>query len=163
MASQATALLTRSTASFSVVSNAMTASLPFNRSRRNSGPCSNSSNARNGKDMDLHVAAPADSAFRRILKDEAFHMNYTYTQLRRVSPRRHGLRLWVARASRLWKGYLRLSVAVAGVMGWFMLLVQYFFILGPFSLLAKRAAKKEPEGWAQAKPAAASTLSSQYR
>lgn len=28
-----------------------------------------SSNARNGKDMDLHVAAPADPAFRRILKE----------------------------------------------------------------------------------------------
>lgn len=111
----------------------------------------------------LSIDPETRDVFRRILKDEAFHMNYTYTQLRRVSPQRHGFRLWVARASRLWKGYLRISVAVAGVMGWFMLLVQYFFILGPFSLLAKRAAKKESEGWSTAKPASASTLSSQYR
>ncbi|MBS2013227.1 MAG: ferritin-like domain-containing protein [Deltaproteobacteria bacterium] len=85
--------------------------------------------------------------FQSILRDEAFHMNYTYAQLKRVSPRRHGWRLWLARASRLWKGYLRISTAIAGVMGGLMLLVQYFVLLPPFALLAKRARRKEREGW----------------
>jgi len=43
-------------------------------------------------------------------------MNYTYSQLKRVSPRRHGLQLWIARLTRLWKGYLRLAAAIANVM-----------------------------------------------
>ena len=89
--------------------------------------------------------------FASILRDEAFHMNYTYVQLRRVSPRRHGARLWLARATRLWRGYLRLSSAIAGVMGTVILTIQYFVLLAPFALLAKRAAKreaKEAQGWA---------------
>jgi hypothetical protein len=102
--------------------------------------------------------------FRSILRDEAFHMNYTVAQLKRVSPRNHGTKLWLARASRLWKGYLRISTAVAGVMGALMLLVQYFVLLPPFALLAKRGARKEPEGWQ--KPTRTSpqrgSLTSQY-
>ena len=39
--------------------------------------------------------------------------------------RRH---LWVARASRVWKGYLRLATAIAGVLGTFLLLAQYFLL-----------------------------------
>jgi len=101
--------------------------------------------------------------FRSILRDEAFHMNYTVAQLKRVSPRNHGTKLWLARASRLWKGYLRLSTAVAGVLGAMMLLVQYFVLLPPFAFLAKRAARKEPEGWAQlVKAREARSLTSQY-
>jgi hypothetical protein len=113
------------------------------------------------------VAAGADAdvetrdVFGLILRDEAFHMNYTYAQLRRVSPQRYGRKLWIARASRLWKGYLRLSTAVAGAMGAAMLLVQYFLLLPVFALLAKRAANKERQGWAE--PSSASrSLTSQY-
>lgn len=99
--------------------------------------------------------------FGSILRDEAFHMNYTFAQLRRVAPRRYGTKLWLARASRLWKGYLRISTAIAGVMGAAMLLVQYFVLLPLFALLAKRAAKKEREGWAEPSSARRS-LGSQY-
>jgi hypothetical protein len=98
--------------------------------------------------------------FKRILRDEAFHMNYTHAQLRRVSPRRHGARLWLARASRVWKGYLRISSAIAGLMGSILLTVQYFVLLPLFALLAKHAARKEPVGWAP--PSRARSLTSQY-
>lgn len=111
---------------------------------------------------DVISADPETRAvFQSILRDEAFHMNYTYAQLRRVSPRRHGWRLWLARASRLWKGYLRLSTAIAGVMGAVMLLVQYFVLLPPFAFLAKRARKREQEGWTLPSGKARS-VSSQY-
>jgi rubrerythrin len=95
----------------------------------------------------LDIDVGTQDVFRNILRDEAFHMNYTYTQLRRVAPKRHGARLWLARASRLWKGYLRVSSAVAGLLGFVFLLVQYFVLLPVFALLAKRAAKKENEGF----------------
>src|SRR5579859_3981857 len=42
----------------------------------------------------LNVDPTTRDVFSDVLKDEAFHMNYTLTQLKRVSPRRHGLRLW---------------------------------------------------------------------
>ena len=45
--------------------------------------------------------------FEEILRDEVFHMNYTYTQLARVLPRSYRRQVWQARASRLWKRYLR--------------------------------------------------------
>src|SRR3954470_23345240 len=45
--------------------------------------------------------------FEQILRDEVFHMNYTYTQLARVSPRSFRWQVWRARTSRLWKRYLR--------------------------------------------------------
>jgi len=111
-----------------------------------------------------HAAVLADpdtrDVFTSILRDEAFHMNYTYAQLRRVSPRRHGWRLWLARASRFWKAYLRLSSAIAGLFGGIMLVVQYFVLLPVFALLAKRAAKKENDGWSA--PQKARSLRSQY-
>jgi hypothetical protein len=109
------------------------------------------------------VAADPETrdVFGLILRDEAFHMNYTHAQLRRVAPRRYGTKLWIARATRLWKGYLRISTAVAGAMGAVMLLVQYFVLLPFFALLAKRAASKENEGWAAPCPARRS-LRSQY-
>jgi hypothetical protein len=87
------------------------------------------------------------AVFEEILRDEAFHMNYTHAQLKRVSPRKHGIRLWVARASRLWKGYLRLSSVVAGVMGAVVLFLQYFLVLPIFAFLAKRSARREKAGW----------------
>jgi rubrerythrin len=98
--------------------------------------------------------------FAEILRDEAFHMNYTYAQLTRVSPKRSGLHLWMARLSRLWKGYLRIATALANVMGAIILTVQYFVILPLFAFMAKRSARRLPVGWKQARPA--SSLGSQY-
>lgn len=97
----------------------------------------------------LDVDPETRRVFTTILRDEAFHMNYTYAQLRRVSPKRHGVRLWTARLSRMWKGYLRASTAVAGLLGGLMLFVQYFVVLPPFAFFAKRAAKKELPGFSQ--------------
>src|SRR6059036_1347115 len=55
--------------------------------------------------------------FEEILHDEVFHMNYTYTQLARILPTSYRRQVWQARGSRLWKLYLRVAAAVAGVMG----------------------------------------------
>src|SRR5207253_8005937 len=49
---------------------------------------------------------PTRAIFEEILRDEVFHMNYTYTQLTRVSPQSYRWQVWRARASRLWKRYL---------------------------------------------------------
>ncbi|HEY6816094.1 MAG TPA: ferritin-like domain-containing protein [Croceibacterium sp.] len=85
--------------------------------------------------------------FARILKDEAFHMNYTRRELARVAPQKQGWLLWKARAGRLWKGYLRFAVALAGVLGGIMLALQYFILIPPFAWAAKRAGRREPQGW----------------
>jgi len=85
--------------------------------------------------------------FDEILRDEVFHMNYTYTQLARVLPRSYRRQVWQARASRLWKRYVRAAAAVAGVMGAAVLTIIYFVVLGPFAWLAKRAERREPAGW----------------
>jgi hypothetical protein len=88
--------------------------------------------------------------FRRILRDEVFHMDYTRSQLERLAPARLGRRqLWLARASRLWKGYLRAASALAGLLGTLVLVAQYFLILPVFALLAKRAARRERAGWSE--------------
>jgi rubrerythrin len=89
--------------------------------------------------------------FARILQDEAFHMNYTLKQLARLAPREQGLRLLRARAGRLWNAYLRLAGGLASVLGTFMLWLQYFVVLPPFALLAKRSARKEVPGFAPAR------------
>ena len=49
------------------------------------------------------------AVFARVLDDEAFHMSYTRKQLARLAPEKQGLRLWQARAARVWKGYLRVA------------------------------------------------------
>jgi hypothetical protein len=85
--------------------------------------------------------------FDGILRDEAFHMNYTRKQLERVSPQRHGLRLWWARLHRVWKVYLRFATAFASVMGALILTVQYMVLLPVFALVAKRQARRELHGW----------------
>jgi rubrerythrin len=90
--------------------------------------------------------------FGTILKDEEFHMTYTRHELSRVSPRKQGWLLWKARFSRLWKGYLRLAVAIAGVMGAVILTLQYFILLPFFAWGAKRAERREPEGWRTVAP-----------
>ena len=98
--------------------------------------------------------------FVEILRDEAFHMNYTYAQLKRVAPRRHGRRLFLARLGRLWKGYLRIASALASILGGIMLTAQYFIILPLFALRAKRDAGREQLGWLSCR--APRSLHSQY-
>jgi len=90
---------------------------------------------------------PTRAIFEEILRDEVFHMNYTYTQLARVLPESYRRRVWQARASRLWKRYLRLAAAVADVLGSVLLTVVYFVALAPFAWLAKRAERREAAGW----------------
>src|SRR5436190_7568944 len=85
--------------------------------------------------------------FEEILRDEVFHMNYTYTQLARVLPKSYRRQVWHARASRLWKRYLRLAAAVAGVLGAAVLTIIYFVLLAPFAWLARRDERREPVGW----------------
>jgi hypothetical protein len=100
--------------------------------------------------------------FEEILRDEVFHMNYTYTQLARVSPHMYRRRVWRARASRLWKRYLRLAAALASALGTIILTMQYFILLPPFAWLAKRAARREPVGWAPITRGANQSPTSQY-
>jgi hypothetical protein len=95
----------------------------------------------------LRDDASTTAVFREILHDETFHMNYTLAQLNRVAPRERGLLLWRARAVRLWKAYLRIMSAIAGVIGTVVLTLQYFILIPPFAFLAKRAARREPAGW----------------
>lgn len=101
--------------------------------------------------------------FGRILRDEVFHMSYTRAQLERIAPERHRRHLWAARATRLWKGYLRAAAALAGLLGTVVLLAQYFLVLPIFALAARRAARRERPGWSEPErregPAA---LESQY-
>ena len=85
--------------------------------------------------------------FETILRDEVFHMNYTYTQLTRVAPKSYRRHVWHARARRLWNRYLRVAVAVANVFGSAILTVMYFLVLPPFAWLAKRAERRELPGW----------------
>ena len=100
--------------------------------------------------------------FEEILRDEVFHMNYTYTQLARVLPRSYRRQVWQARASRLWKRYLRLAAAVSGVLGTASLTVMYFAVLAPFAWLAKRAERREPVGWAPIAREGKGSPTSQY-
>jgi hypothetical protein len=89
------------------------------------------------------------AVFETILRDEAFHMNYTRKQLERVSPRKHGVRLWLARLHRFWKVYLRFAAAFASVMGAVILGIQYFVVLPIFAFAAKRSERRArvPSGW----------------
>jgi hypothetical protein len=100
--------------------------------------------------------------FDEILRDEVFHMNYTYTQLARVLPGSYRRQVWQARASRLWKRYVRLAAAVAGVIGTAILTIVYFVLLAPFAWLAKRDERREPAGWMPIVPEGKDSASSQY-
>jgi hypothetical protein len=100
--------------------------------------------------------------FDDILRDEMFHMNYTLTQLVRVSPERHRRRLWKARLTRLWKAYLRLASALAGAMGGLLLTIYYFVVLPPFAWLARRASKRDHIGWTPVSPERNNSLRRQY-
>ena len=102
------------------------------------------------------------SVFKEVLKDETFHMNYTLAQLTRVAPQRHHLFLWKARLGRLWKAYLRVASAIAGIMGTVILTLQYFILLPSFAILAKRAERREPHSWAPVPKESQRKMESQY-
>ena len=93
-----------------------------------------------------HDARTRD-VFGDILHDEAFHMTYTRAQLARIAGPRTRRRIWQARLGRLWKAYLRVAAALAAVVGSLILRIQYFVLLPPFVLLARRAARREPAGF----------------
>ena len=105
---------------------------------------------------------PTRAIFEEILRDEVFHMNYTLTQLARVSPQHHGWRLWRERLTRLWKGYLRMASALGGLIGRLIFTLQYFILLSPFAWLAKRAERREPMGWSPIVPRRNDSLRRQY-
>jgi len=85
--------------------------------------------------------------FEEILRDDVFHMIYIYTQRASVMPKSYRRQVWQARASRLWKRYLRVAAAVAGVLSAAILTIMYFVFLAPFAWLARRAERREPVGW----------------
>ena len=105
---------------------------------------------------------PTRAIFEEILRDEVFHMNYTYTQLTRVLPHAYRRQVWQARGSRLWKRYLRVAAAIAGVFGTAILTIMYFVALAPFAWLARRAERREPVGWAPIAPQDADSPTSLY-
>jgi hypothetical protein len=112
---------------------------------------------------DLVRDDPSTTAvFEEILRDEVFHMNYTYTQLARISPGSYRRRLWRARASRLWKRYLRVAAACAAMLGTAILTVQYFILLPPFAWLAKRAERRQRAGWTPIRSDRRDALRRQY-
>lgn len=102
------------------------------------------------------------AVFEKILRDEVFHMNYTYAQLTRVSAGSARRRLWRARISRLWKQYLRLASGGARVFSTIMLTMQYFILIPPFAWLAKRAQRREHLGWVAIPPERRESLTRQY-
>jgi len=105
---------------------------------------------------------PTKAIFEQILRDEVFHMNYTYTQLARISPASYRRHVWRARASRLWKRYLRSAAVVASLIGSAILTLQYFVLIPPFAWLARRAARREPVGWTPIAAERRRSLTSQY-
>ena len=102
------------------------------------------------------------AVFGDVLRDEVFHMTYTRTQLTRVAPARNRRALWRARAGRLWRAYLRLAGALAGLLGGIVLTVQYFLLLPLFALAAQRAARRERQGWHVCPAPEPGALESQY-
>lgn len=100
--------------------------------------------------------------FRVVLRDEAFHTNYSYAQLGRVAPGKRGRRVFWAHLGRGWKAYLRLASALSNVLGGVLLTLQYFVILPVFALLAKWKEGKKPDGWIDSRGAEAEALRAQY-
>jgi len=80
----------------------------------------------------------------------------------RISPQHHRRHIWRARFGRLWKAYLRVASALAGVIGTLLMTVQYFVLMPPFAWLAKRGARRERQGWTAADPDAGDSLTRQY-
>jgi hypothetical protein len=119
------------------------------------------------KDFANYVAVlgadpPTQAVFEKVLHDETFHMTYTRAQLMRVAPERAGRRIWAARLRRFWKAYLRLASALAGLIGAVVLTAQYLIVLPLFALAAKRAARREGEGWSPIAPTRNGALDRQY-
>lgn len=110
----------------------------------------------------LDADPPTRAVFEKVVRDEAFHMKYTHAQLVRVAPKRHGWLLWRARLGRLWKLYLRLASALSELIGAVVLTLQYFVLLPPFALMAKRSAGREAAGWTTVDPARGGSLDRQY-
>lgn len=110
----------------------------------------------------LAADPPTRAVFDEILRDERFHMNYTLAQLGRIAPERRGWLLWRARLSRLWKGYLRIASAIAGLISGVVLTVLYFVLLPLFAWLAQRAARREPGGWRPVRPQGRDAMRRQY-
>lgn len=100
--------------------------------------------------------------FEQILRDEVFHMNYTYAQLTRVCPDAFRRHVWHARAKRLWHRYLRVAAAIAAVLSAAMLTGLYFVLLPPFAWLAKRAERRETGGWTPIASDRSASARSQY-
>lgn len=100
--------------------------------------------------------------FEEILRDEVFHMNYTYTQLARIAPQSYRRQVWLARASRIWRRYVRVAAALADVIGVVILTLMYFIVLPPFAWFARGAQRREPVGWAPISPDPADPPTSQY-
>jgi len=100
--------------------------------------------------------------FEAIGRDETFHMTYTLRQLHRLDPKRHRWVIWRARLRRLWRAYLRLAGAIGALFGAVVLSAEYFTLLPPFALLARRAAAREPPGWRPIDDARARNLTRQY-
>ena len=105
---------------------------------------------------------PTQAVFQKVLDDEAFHMTYTHAQLKRVSANAAPRLIWMARLRRLWRAYLRLASALAGLIGGVILTLQYFIVLPLFALAAKRAERTAGEGWSPVDPARNGTLNRQY-
>jgi hypothetical protein len=100
--------------------------------------------------------------FEEILRDEVFHMNYTYRQLARISPRAYRRQVWWARTNRLWKRYVRVAAAIAALFGSAILTIMYFLLLPPFAWLARRTERREPPGWRQMSGGLNDSPTSQY-
>jgi hypothetical protein len=105
---------------------------------------------------------PTRAVFDRILRDEEFHMRYSLAELDRIAPGRRRQLIWKARFRRLWKAYLRLAMALAGAIAAILLAVQYYVLLPPFALLAKRAARREQPGWTILEPMERDNLHGQF-
>ena len=110
----------------------------------------------------LGADPPTREVFEKVLHDETFHMTYTRSQLSRVAPQAAGRRIWIARLRRFWKAYLRLASALAGLIGAVILTLQYYVVLPAFAVLAKRAARREPDGWSPVAPERNGRLDRQY-
>ena len=100
--------------------------------------------------------------FEEILRDEVFHMNYSYQQLGRVSPESQRRHVWRARASRLWNRYLRVAAMLAGLIGDTIMTIMYFVLLPPFAWTAKRVERREAPGWQQLRRDRAESPTSMY-
>jgi rubrerythrin len=119
------------------------------------------------RDFGRYSAAVAEdpatrAVFETILRDETHHMTYTRAQLRRIAPDREQWLLWKGRGGRFWKLYLRLASALAGLIGAVVLTAQYYVLLPPFALLARRAARQETPGWAPIAAERNGRLTGQY-